>query len=323
MHVTSDEGKRGVNFKQPVEEISLQRWRDKEFDKVEELNAEQWRISIRNSVFDPNHFDKPETLLALKNIDDVYSYVDAYFNNPAAQRSILDTLLAVYPIDSTTASSLYYKYETGQVNSIIDMLPYCSHCLRVYLTFSVSVFRGLITPRKTDIIDLQYLYYLPFACLFRSNDKFHRMFAPLFLQDDQTFIMGSTLKRDLAKIIALRDDIETSNRDQWVYQNKDYPPDIESSFTSDLWKQHVRRPEKGEYTDVKNMSPELQKALVEHLNKLKASKTDPGKGVPVDDNELDFLTIEQKIGPEDFCPCGSGKLYKDCHLQEILKRKNT
>ena len=54
------------------------------------------------------------------------------------------------------------------------------------------------------------------------------------------------------------------------------------------------------------------------MSKLKVSKPELSQnGLPVDDTrELQKsqpIRVEQKIGRNDQCPCGSGKKYKNCH----------
>ncbi|MGC2330827.1 MAG: hypothetical protein WA581_05195 [Candidatus Acidiferrales bacterium] len=47
-----------------------------------------------------------------------------------------------------------------------------------------------------------YLYYLPFCSVFTSKDNFHAQIVPLFLAPEQTFVNGTELKEDLAKLVA-------------------------------------------------------------------------------------------------------------------------
>ena len=65
---------------------------------------------------------------------------------------------------------------------------YTAHCLLVDVFFYVAIHKGLISPeRPSNKTDMAYLYYLPFAMMFTSNDKLHRRTAPLFMRDDQIF----------------------------------------------------------------------------------------------------------------------------------------
>lgn len=322
-NVISENGQKGVVIKQQVEEEILQRWQDRQFDEAEKLSAVQWRQSIAENTIDLEDLDRSEGIQALKNLDDIVAYVDQYLALPESQNNILEHVLSLYRIDPTNASQIFYKFETNQFSLLCMIAPYSCFCYRIFLVFSLALVRGIITPRKTDIIDLQYLYYLPFSTIFTSNDKFHNMFAPLFLEKDQIFILGSDLKNDLRTIVAMRDVQKDGERYSWMLQHRRYPPEIESSFTSDLWKKHVPYSLRKSEDTEKTRTPEENKELVDRLNRLAKSPVNPDYTGPFKDDETDFVVIERKVSHEDFCPCGSGKLFKDCHLPEVKKNHNT
>jgi len=322
-NVISETGQKGVVIPQQVEEQILQRWRERKFDEADNLSADQWRKSIEANSIDLANLDRPEDIQSLKNLPDITNFVDQYMSHPDAQLNILNNVIILYHVDPSIASQIYYKYETNQFSHLCTVAPYCCFCYKIFLTFSLALARGIYTPRKTDIIDLQYLYYLPFATIFTSNDKFHKMFAPLFLEDDQIFIPGSDLKDDLSKIVAVRDSLENEERAEWVLEHRRYPPDLESSFTSELWKQHVRPTLRTSDESGKVRTSEENKKIVDRTNRLANSPINTEYVGPFKDEETDFVIIERKIGPNDFCPCMSGKLFKDCHLPEVKRNKNT
>jgi hypothetical protein len=74
---------------------------------------------------------------------------------------------------------------------LVVYAPYTAHCLPVDTFFHLSVAKKLISPdRLSNHVDITYLYYLPFAMSFVSNDKLHKGIVPLLLRGDQTFIDG-------------------------------------------------------------------------------------------------------------------------------------
>jgi hypothetical protein len=86
---------------------------------------------------------------------------------------------------------------------LADFAPYTAHCLLVDVFFHVAVDKKMIAPeRASNRVDIAYLYYLPFAMMFVSNDKLHRRTVPLFLDDRQLFVVGEDLKRDLTALDA-------------------------------------------------------------------------------------------------------------------------
>jgi len=103
---------------------------------------------------------------------------------------------------------------------------------------------GMLSTRASNVIDLQYLYYLPFCHVFTSGDKFHKQVAPLFMQQNQLFVDPAKLKADL-KMIA----------DKWDQTDKDsgtaffikYPWRGENMVSEVIWDKCV--PNWREYAD--------------------------------------------------------------------------
>ena len=59
----------------------------------------------------------------------------------------------------------------------------------------MAIDKKLISPdRPSNRTDMAYLYYLPFAMMFVSNDKLHKRTARLFLNAQQEFVSGDELK---------------------------------------------------------------------------------------------------------------------------------
>jgi hypothetical protein len=318
--VVDPDGKRGIKFSQPPEEQILQRWRDGKFDEAEEISARSWRDSIKDNVIKPDSMPRPEFLNRLKNHDDLLSYIESYLELPHTQDEILQNVLAVFAFPQELATQVFYRYEQVKPVMIADFAPYALYCYRVFMLFQLSIYRGITTPRQTDIVDLQYLYYLPFVSIFTSHDKFHITFAPLFLREDQKFIVGNDLKADLKSIVKLRDEVPEPELDEWMKKQRSFPPEQPDSFTYNVWKEGATPSYKGWTDESHERTPEQEKELLERLKRMKSGgqSTDPS-GV-FDEEGTEFITRESWIGPEDYCPCGSGKLFKDCHLPEVKKK---
>ena len=321
--VISEDGKRGYVFDQPLEEAILQKWQLSEFSTADELAAESWRHSIEENIIELDKIDKPEILQTLKNLSDIVSFVEKYLSLPLVQKTVFENILSLYKINSAIASEVFYKLETSQISTILDFAPYTSFCYKIFLVFSLALSRGIITPRKTDIIDLQYLYYLPFTSIFASDDKFHKMFTPLFLENDQIFIPGTFLKADLKKFVEMRKAQNEEERDKWTLYHRNYPPEIESSFTSDLWKKNVSPRFRTSQNSAEIRSAEENEKIIEKIKKFVDSNENKEPFESYKDDETDFIVRKSKVGADDFCPCGSGKLFKDCHWSEVMKNKNT
>lgn len=320
--VVNTDGKRGIVFQQAIEEQVLHRWRNGKFDEAEELLADLWRNSINNIEIQPDSLPRPNSLNRLKNISDIVAYVDSYFDLPQAQSEILQNILAVYTIPQETASNIFYRFEQSEKILIKDFSPYALFCYRILLTFHLSQIRGISTPRKTDIIDLQYLYYLPFSTIFTSDDKFHKMFTPPFLLSDQSFISGVDLKTDLETIVKLRASIPTSDRDAWMDKYKHIPPENNSSFTYRIWDKNVNSTYRNWTQENHSRTREEEQELLNKLKRFRKNQDKVDQSKPFNDEDTDFIIKESWIGPNDYCPCESGKLFKDCHLPDVKKNNS-
>ncbi len=319
--VINPDGKKGIVFSQPIEEQILQRWRDGKFDEAEKLSADSWRDSIEDNVIKPDSLPRPDFLNELKNQDDLLSYIDSYLKIPQTQDEILHNILAVFAFPQEIATQVFYRYEQAKPILISDFAPYALYCYRIFMLFQLSIYRGITTPRQTDIIDLQYLYYLPFVTIFTSHDRFHKTFAPLFLREDQQFIIGGSLKSDLKSIVQLRDAVPEKELDNWMAKYKKFPPKQTDSITYMTWKDGATPNYKDWTEEPHKRTPEEEKELLERLKQMKGTRADVESSQVFDEEGTEFITRETWIGPDDYCPCDSGKLFKDCHLPEVKKNK--
>lgn len=320
--VIDADGKQGVRFAQAIEEQVLYRWRDGKFDEAEELLADSWQDSINNISIKTDSLPKPDFLKKLKNVGDIATYVNSYFDLQQAQSEILQNILLVYTVPQDIATKIFYRFEQSNNALLKDFSPYALFCYRTFLTFQLSTYRGITTPRKTDILDLQYLYYLPFSTIFTSNDKFHRMFAPHLLRSNQSFIAGADLKSDLKTIVGLRNSIPAAERDNWMDQHKHMPPKNDESFTYCIWDEGVSPAYKDWNQKDQSKTPAEEKELLDRLKRFNRTQATSDQSKPFDDEDTDFIIKESWIGPDDYCPCGSGKIFRNCHLPDV-KKNNT
>ena len=46
--------------------------------------------------------------------------------------------------------------------------------MKVTVTYQIALARGIFGPRRSDVCDLEYLYYAPFCRVFISGDRLHQ-----------------------------------------------------------------------------------------------------------------------------------------------------
>lgn len=320
-NVTDEDGKAGVVFKQAPEEQILQRWRDSKFEEAEELMADSWRNSIDYTKIDLSRVERPDFLKGMKKLSDLTTYIDNYFKIPGAQKEILTNILSTFSIHPQTSSEIFHRFENEKAQLISEFAPYALFCYRAFLTFRLSLYRGFTTPRLTDILDLQYLYYLPFTTIFSSIDKFHKMFAPPLLRLDQHYISGIDLKSDLRIFVEMKEGLPSDEKDTWIEKHKHFPPENVDSFTWKIWDSGANKSYKDWVGTEKVVDPAADQKIVEEVKRRASGLPASDQSTSFDDEKTDFIVKETWIRPNDFCPCGSGKSFKDCHLPEV--KKNT
>lgn len=117
--------------------------------------------------------------------------------------------------------------------------PYSAHCLRCLLSLAVAIRHRFLGDQPTHLIDLQYLYYLPFCNVLASDDRVHRLLAPQLIRSNQDFVLGRDLKADLKLAIAERASLSEDARLRRAYALGDYPPPGVPVLHG-LWKRHMR-----------------------------------------------------------------------------------
>jgi hypothetical protein len=85
------------------------------------------------------------------------------------------------------------------------------------------------------MIDLQYLYYLPFCQVFVSDDRVHKMLATGLMRRNQIFVLGRALKADIERIMGERDGLAQDDPRRQEYTYGGFPPQPEGSIVQLAW----------------------------------------------------------------------------------------
>ena len=326
--LVESDGKRGTITSESVEEKAIHRWREGDFSEAEKILSQRWRESTRQH--DPTTIadilKKFSVLLSnAKNFDQLVKIADLLFLPENVQSVILELTIDFFQISQTLASQIFYRWEQRQYSSVKEFAPYAFHCFRATLLYYLGVSRNYLTTRPTNNVDLEYVYYLPFTNIFVSRDKFHKTLVPPLLQPDQTFVDGDELKADLKVTAQEWSQLEESQRAGWLEKYGEYPPEREGSITATLWQKYLtlanttiheasaraRTHQKREGKS--NIIEEIRRAQEEGKTIVPTSDDD------LDDANIDFIQRERMISINDPCPCGSGKKFKDCHLDQYTK----
>ncbi len=228
----------GVCFDEQQERKNLRNWADSEFSESDYRKASQWRSDIQDIdltwVRDLGNTFKE---LKVKSWKELPTTVENILENPKCQFEALQYLVRLANVSEKESTEIFNRWNNLGMPSIQDFSQYGYYCLKTCSLFNWALFSGLIGPRATHCIDLQYLLELPFCRIFSSQDNLHKKFAPLLITDQQIFIEGLNLKSDLKRIEEHVDALNEEERtESFPFP---YPPDWNDSFTNQLWKKYV------------------------------------------------------------------------------------
>ena len=105
------------------------------------------------------------------------------------------------------------RWSNGRFASLATFSPYAHYCLRVHTLFLMGMSHGLLGTRNPNVIDIQYLFYMPLVSVFCSGDTFLREMASLVLAPDQSFVWYDHLREALNELASRREAARTAGGD--------------------------------------------------------------------------------------------------------------
>ena len=189
---------------------------------------------------------KPKGQKPFSDLSELAVAVDRMCDGRIGQFQLLKNIVtSLEPDDDKFLRSAVTRWKLLGRPPVRRYAPYATYCYAVNTFFSIGLAMNMLSTRATNVIDLQYLYYLPFCRVFTSGDKFHKQLAPLFMQPNQVFVDSVKLKADL-KLIADRWD-ETDRNSGTAFFIK-YPWRGEGMVSEQIWDRCA--PNWREYADV-------------------------------------------------------------------------
>lgn len=285
------------------EQKTLREWQMGKFSSGDEAQATAWRESAKEIDLERLRRDARASVTdwtSARDLNQLVGLVDQMLGSTENQDAAMRDIVTAYIHRPNVASTIYHRWEGMPDGSLVSAFaPYAGFCFRALLLFQMGIANDLLGTRPTNLVDLQYLYYLPFCFVFSSGDKFHKTLAPWLLRENQFFVDGMELKRDLARISEVldpKDPLPPALPDSITYK-------IASSLIPDIEQRRRDKPLK--------LSPERER---EEVRKMKAM-VEEAKAADPEPGQLDdprYIVREWVSGPDDPCPCGSAKKLRDC-----------
>lgn len=291
-----------IDFKEFPEDSSLRRWQNGNFEEVEKMVAFRWREMV-----DSINVDALVNLVLAEvpssthfsNMEDIKRWVTSATN--AKFNQFIHFALETLEVPQRFRRDILRRWYSTRPLPFSSFAPYAAFVLRVNMFFYLCLSKSFLAlshkNKNTNLIDLSYLYYLPFCSVFSSCDSFHKKVAPYFLEDYQTFVDGHDLKDDLAKIIkyyeALPDDIKALGTLKFAT----YPPIEIETLIGGLCDKHMskkwRESAKKHWDTLKEPIPQ-DKELFAHFEKMK-NESKPYQGPPISSDEARGMMVTRKV----------------------------
>jgi len=140
-----------------------------------------------------------------KTIKQITAKIDNLIEDAAlpAQELILNLTSGWFCATDAFKQRLLNLLRSGRMGRVRDYAPFAISVVRLSLVYQFSLVRGIIGPRRSDICDLEYLYYAPFCRFFVSGDRLHRALW-VATTTKAMFCNGAEVKADLKRRAELR-----------------------------------------------------------------------------------------------------------------------
>lgn len=291
-------GKAATIYDQPAEIDAMQRWQRGEFETIEREFARRYRatlgaldLTVAKKVLSTHHGDK----LHFTDLAQVKKWTDQLLRIDGRRYQTLVQGLNLLGIPEKFHDKIVARWKAVGGPPIVEFAPYAAHVLSVDLFFNAALASGHIDAnRPSNRVDIAYLYYTPFCMIFTSSDRLHARTAPLFLGDDQIFVLGTDLKADLAKLDTHYSAFPPEVRVQGVMRFASNPPTDGEFLTASLWDRFLAgwRVHASEKTKI---TPEANAKILDQLKPL----MDAAKQRPLQESEEadadDRVMVERRV----------------------------
>ncbi len=210
------------------ENKAIMRWARGEFLEQDWTIARNWRKAAQATKRDAfiGSLEKYTVIVPrAKNATEIPKIVDTLLENDRLARPLIDWLMDMIEMPTLGAKMVRLRWQIAG-RPFRTFAPYGYHCARALLALYVAVKSNVIGWLPNHMIDLHYLYYLPFCMTFTTSDKALSVLAPPLLRANQTFIPGADLKREL-KLLADRAEPRISG----YWPSSELTPQIERAWS--------------------------------------------------------------------------------------------
>ena len=187
----------GVVFDLPPEAQAFLRWQKGKFHEVEKLFAHEWREDLK--CINLNLFAEGLRAMGIEGkkcntLEEAKAIALAVATGRDKPLFQMKRAIRFLGIPSERQRDILERWSIVAVLRLW-ITRHTRHVLTVDIFFQLSLAANQISAeRRSNRIDIAYLYYLPFCMFFVSSDRLHQRCVPLFLREDQELVWGEDLK---------------------------------------------------------------------------------------------------------------------------------
>ncbi len=285
---------RGIVFEHPPEVQALQRWQSGEFLEVERRFARGWRQGLSGldlgAVYEKYRDPRGGRV---RDLAAAKARAEHLVNHAGGRFSTLKLAMETAGLPHPLRSGVVARWKDAGGPPLNEFAPYTAHVVTVDMFFHLAIGSDLIgRERPSNKIDNAYLYYLPFAMIFVSNDRLHERCSPCFLQDDQLFLSGRDLKQDLRRLDEHFSALPAEVRERGVLSFAQNPPTEGDYLTTQMWDRFL--PGWRQSLAAPKLGPKALEKVRQLAKQMNAAK--PMTGPPtVDTDSAQFVRMRKVI----------------------------
>jgi len=280
-------GEKSVVIEESPWQVVARHWQEGRFTE-EDINFAQGFRAERdaiNIIGMAKELGKDADLPVFKNLDEIVMDIKQSLLHPTAEfhGEALRLLLEFLRVDKSFAKRVMDRWATLGKPPLHKFSPYGFFCYSLINVVAVAMIQNHVPTGKNShlLVDIEYLFYLPFCQAFCSSDKFHKSLSPLFMRTDQYFVAGQAMKEDLHNIFYHWESLDDTVKREFAIIHRYRPPRVEGSVASALWDRFMDPAYPKPKKDTE-LSKEEEKVLLEKLKKalLAAEKSKKPIGAP-------------------------------------------
>lgn len=193
--VVAKDGSKGSFIEVQPENEAVLRWRTGQFNEDDLKFAVQWRESAHGANLEEMRKALPKPPIRIQSAEQVREVVDLMLAQPELQQPLLGWFVGLLGCDSATSQRIGIRLKWVVDRTLASFAPYAFHCLRVQLIYYIGITQGFFGTRPSNIVDLEYLCYTPFAFVFCSAISCTNSWHPLSFRTTRASWTGTICRK--------------------------------------------------------------------------------------------------------------------------------